>query len=279
MKSEILTLSDELYHHGIKGQKWGVRRFQNKDGSLTNAGKKRYYVENDHGVVFKEKQDGSSTIPVGFKFNRVGKATLDINKSGVLYMSYGKEDAARYVKSLGPTLITKLMGNAGEAVQHIECVKPMKMASSRQVEMGLVEIVANNKRILDKLNEDGLATVMVTADFNKKIDRQMVDYALANPGTNAARRIAQATSFWLGDGRYAEEAKMVYKYFMDKGYDAIPDITDRDGGASRTAMIVMNTDKVKITSTTKITRDIMKDAKAFVSTLSEIEVDDIYDDL
>ena len=34
--------SNELYHHGIKGQKWGVRRFQNGDGSLTNAGRKRY---------------------------------------------------------------------------------------------------------------------------------------------------------------------------------------------------------------------------------------------
>ena len=29
----------ELYHHGIKGQKWGVRRFQNPDGSYTSAGK------------------------------------------------------------------------------------------------------------------------------------------------------------------------------------------------------------------------------------------------
>lgn len=32
---------NELYHHGIKGQKWGVRRYQNPDGSLTAAGKKR----------------------------------------------------------------------------------------------------------------------------------------------------------------------------------------------------------------------------------------------
>lgn len=33
--------NNQLYHHGIKGMKWGVRRYQNKDGSLTPAGKKR----------------------------------------------------------------------------------------------------------------------------------------------------------------------------------------------------------------------------------------------
>lgn len=32
----------ELFHHGIKGQRWGVRRYQNSDGTLTGAGQKRY---------------------------------------------------------------------------------------------------------------------------------------------------------------------------------------------------------------------------------------------
>jgi hypothetical protein len=38
---EYILINGELYHHGIKGMRWGVRRYQNADGSLTPAGKKR----------------------------------------------------------------------------------------------------------------------------------------------------------------------------------------------------------------------------------------------
>ena len=38
-------MDDELMHYGIKGQKWGVRRFQNEDGTLTPAGRKKYKLE------------------------------------------------------------------------------------------------------------------------------------------------------------------------------------------------------------------------------------------
>lgn len=37
-----IQYESELYHHGIKGQKWGVRKYQNADGSYTAAGRKRY---------------------------------------------------------------------------------------------------------------------------------------------------------------------------------------------------------------------------------------------
>lgn len=46
--------NDYLSHHGIKGQRWGVRRFQNKDGSLTLAGKKRALKMQDEYTRFTE---------------------------------------------------------------------------------------------------------------------------------------------------------------------------------------------------------------------------------
>ena len=42
-----MNTDEFLMHHGIKGQKWGVRRFQNEDGSLTSAGKRRLAQTSD----------------------------------------------------------------------------------------------------------------------------------------------------------------------------------------------------------------------------------------
>lgn len=43
--TQIIPEEDYLEHHGIKGMKWGVRRYQNEDGSLTEAGKRHYDVK------------------------------------------------------------------------------------------------------------------------------------------------------------------------------------------------------------------------------------------
>lgn len=52
MNENIVTMDDTaIVHSGVKGMRWGVRRYQNYDGSLTNAGRKRY---GDKGSLFSK---------------------------------------------------------------------------------------------------------------------------------------------------------------------------------------------------------------------------------
>lgn len=58
-----MTYETDLCHWGIKGQKWGIRRFQNEDGSLTQAGATRYRSDKDsspnHSGVMKDGVDSN----------------------------------------------------------------------------------------------------------------------------------------------------------------------------------------------------------------------------
>ena len=73
-----------LCHHGIKGQKWGYRRYQNEDGSLTEAGIKRYGKLNEKGgfdAKGKRKFKVDQRAIKGQRMYELGKSGFDIRRS------------------------------------------------------------------------------------------------------------------------------------------------------------------------------------------------------
>lgn len=67
-----------LVHHGIKGQRWGVRRFQKPDGTLTSLGKRRYGDPKEHGNTIANKE-GKKSLENDYKRAdaEAAKAVLD----------------------------------------------------------------------------------------------------------------------------------------------------------------------------------------------------------
>ena len=131
-----MPISDDLYHHGIRGQKWGVRRYQNPDGTLTNEGKERYgTVEN-----FEKKEK--------HKIER-GVALLDKNRStgGTIGRAIGRQALI----SLGATaaasaLSYAMLNSSADATKFWNMEKTLsKIATGSAVigAMSLASVVPN----------------------------------------------------------------------------------------------------------------------------------------
>lgn len=105
---------NELYHHGIRGQKWGVRRFQNKDGSLTKLGQKRVDKAQKQADKAAKKANKASGIAVKRKtVTERSQPDEPINPNDL--NARFKQMTGENVKSGGRGRLSELAGIAGIA--------------------------------------------------------------------------------------------------------------------------------------------------------------------
>lgn len=90
-------MDNELYHHGIKGMKWGVRRFQDKSGRLTAAGKKRY--SEDNSVNKPPKQSRYDKLYAKYK-------TLGYSDKKAAQTAKGRVQVERTLAVIGAATVT-----------------------------------------------------------------------------------------------------------------------------------------------------------------------------
>lgn len=93
-----------LAHHGILGQKWGVRRFQNEDGSLTSAGKKKYLLDSNGNIVSKKKYFKNNKGEVK-RINRKNLKDFDYEKSEQFKSYQGKNKTYEHNKYLNDSIM------------------------------------------------------------------------------------------------------------------------------------------------------------------------------
>lgn len=211
--------SDELYHYGVKGMKWGVRRYQNKDGSLTKQGKARAkglktkqeltktYLDrtvsrkqlnlnnklDDEGIVLDKGSKVTHITPLDFKKLKDGQ---DLYVSGT-----------DFDKNLYRAFLTLKMKSKGfdQPIKEVEFTlnKQLKAPSNNQ-QQKLFEDVYNksSKQVIKDLN-----------DYYKN-DKK---YANAQDAYN---------DFIKSLDKPSSSKKEFFNKLKDNGYNAVLDIHD-----------------------------------------------------
>lgn len=153
-------MNDELYHYGILGMRWGVRRYQKKDGTLTNSGKKRYDKEMERlkaeEKIIKNKNRTQSKLE---KLEAKRKSVEELKKNP-------NKQETKSVKEYSDAELR-------ERVNRLQLEKQYKDLSPKQVSIGktVVNRIVKNV-VVPAAEEMGKQVVksLMTKELNKYID-------------------------------------------------------------------------------------------------------------
>lgn len=131
--------SQYLQHYGILGQKWGMRRFQNPDGSLTEEGKKRYGQINNGrlntGLKNLAKKINKSTDKIESKMAPVAQPKVEMTNEEIV-----KSGKASTVLENASRLSTQELQAANARIRELESLRTSSMK----------EVVAKNPNLMQK---------------------------------------------------------------------------------------------------------------------------------
>lgn len=164
-------MNDELKHHGIKGQKWGVRRYQNKDGSLTNAGKMRNYdsdISTDDSVRNKRVVAvvvGTASVAAAAYY--VHNHPESIGRVVSQFRNVRVSDLSKKAVDAGKAYVKESITGVKEGVKEASKEAPKKAAKA--VVTGVV--LNQTKRALDSAVGKEESARIFQANDNKKIGK------------------------------------------------------------------------------------------------------------